>query len=239
MFPFTDESEVTTIVVVTEVVASRDLEFDEAKEEVASSFIRDESRRLAEERAETIASQAREANGNLRRFATRYGLRTRNSDFVTGSDNIPDLGSAGILGAEAFRAEPGTIEGPLRAGADWVVYRVQARLEADMSGFEEEREFRIIVSPMTQALRNLFEKENANDPNEKRKLKEIKYRKLGKRQIPYIELLNCSKKKSLPIKQIIIGPHEDQPSLEEEVKGMTGGLDIAVHCCETPYVRKR
>ena len=140
VFPFTDKSEVTTIVVVTEVVASRDLEFEEAKEEVASSFIRDESRRLAQERAETIASQAREANGNLRRVANRYRLRTRNSDFVTSRDPIPDLGSAAILGAEAFRAEPGTIEGPVRAGADWVVYRVQAHLEADMSGFEEQRE---------------------------------------------------------------------------------------------------
>ena len=141
VFPFTDESEVTTIVVVTEMVASRDLEFDEAKEEeVASSFIRDESRRLAQERAETIASQAREANGNLRRVANRYRLRTRQSDFVTGRDSIPDLGSAGILGAGAFRAEPGTIEGPVRAGADWVVYRVQEHRAADMSGFEEERE---------------------------------------------------------------------------------------------------
>ncbi len=139
VFSASDESEATTIVVVTEVVASRDLEFDEAKEEVASSFIRDESRRLAQERAEVIAREAREANGNLRRVANRYRLRTRESDFVTGSDDIPDLGSAGILGAEAFRVEPGTIEGPVRAGADWVVYRVEARLDADMSGFEQER----------------------------------------------------------------------------------------------------
>ena len=140
VFSSIDESEVTTIVVVTEVLPSRDLEFDEVKEEAASSFIRDESRRLAQERAETIASQAREANGNLRKIAARYRLRTRESDFVTGRDFIPDLGSAEILGAEAFRAEPGTIEGPVRAGADWVVYRVQEHREADMSGFEEERE---------------------------------------------------------------------------------------------------
>ena len=140
VFSASNESEATTIVVVTEVLPSRDLEFDEAKEESASSFIRDESRRLAEERAETIVSQAREANGNLRRVANRYRLRTRKSDFVTGRDAIPDLGSAEILGAEAFRAEPGTIEGPVGAGADWVVYRVQERQEADMSGFEEERE---------------------------------------------------------------------------------------------------
>ena len=140
VFSSTDDSDVTTIVVVTEVLPSRDLEFDEVKEEVASSFIRDESRRLAEERAEAIASQAREANGNLRKVAARYRLRTRESDFVTGGDSIPDLGSAEILGAEAFRAEPGTIEGPVRAGADWVVYRVQEHREADMSGFEEGRE---------------------------------------------------------------------------------------------------
>ena len=139
VFSSTDDSEVT-IVVVTEVLPPRDLEFDEAKEEVAGSFIRDESRRLAEERAETIASQAREANGNLGKVAARYRLRTRKSDFVTVGDAIPDLGSAEILGAEAFRAEPGTIEGPVRAGADWVVYRVQEHREADMSGFEEGRE---------------------------------------------------------------------------------------------------
>ena len=139
VFSSTDESEVT-IVVVTEVLPPRDLAFDEAKEEVVSSFIRDESRRLAEERAEAVAAEAREANGNLRRVANRYRLRTRKSDFVTRRDSIPDLGSAEILGAEAFRAQPGTIEGPLRAGADWVVYRVQEHREADMSGFEEQRE---------------------------------------------------------------------------------------------------
>ena len=140
VFSSTDDSDVTTIVVVTEVLPPRDLAFDEVKEEVVSSFIRDESRRLAEERAEAVAAEAREANGNLRRVANRYRLRTRKSDFVTRRDSIPDLGSAGILGAEAFRAQPGTIEGPLRAGADWVVYRVQEQREADMSGFEEERE---------------------------------------------------------------------------------------------------
>ena len=140
VFSSSDESEVTTIVVVTEVVASHDLEFDEAKEEAASSFIRDESRRLAQERAEAITSETREANGNLRRVANRYRLRTRESDFVSGGDDIPDLGGAQILGAEAFQAEPGTILGPVRAEADWVVYRVEAHLDADMSGFEEARE---------------------------------------------------------------------------------------------------
>ena len=140
VFSSSDESEVTTIVVVTEVVASHDLEFNEAKEEAASSFIRDESRRLAQERAEAITSETREANGNLRRVANRYRLRTRESDFVTGGDDIPDLGGAQILGAEAFQAEPGTILGPVRAEADWVVYRVEAHLDADMSGFEEARE---------------------------------------------------------------------------------------------------
>ena len=73
VFSASDESEATTIVVVTEVVASRDLEFDEAKEEVASSFIRDESRRLAQERAEVIVGEARETNGNLRRSPTAIG----------------------------------------------------------------------------------------------------------------------------------------------------------------------
>ena len=156
VFSASDESEATTIVVVTEVVASRDLEFDEAKEEVASSFIRDESRRLAQERAEVIVGEARETNGNLRRVANRYRLRTRESDFVTGSDNIPDLGSAGILGDEAFRAEPGTIEGPVRAGADWVVYRVEAHLDADMSGFKEERE-QLLASELDAKRTEAFE----------------------------------------------------------------------------------
>ncbi len=140
VFSSTDDADGTTIVVVTEVLPPRDLAFDEAKEQVAGSFIISESRRLAEERAEAVTAQAREANGNLRRVAARYRLRTRRSDFVTGRDSIPDLGSAEILGAEAFRAQPGTIEGPVRSGADFVVYRVQARREADMSGFENARE---------------------------------------------------------------------------------------------------
>ena len=189
VFSSTDDSDVTTIVVVTEVLPPRDLAFDEVKEEVVGSFIRDESRRLAEERAEAVAAEAREANGNLRRVANRYRLRTRQSDFVTGRDSIPDLGSAEILGAEAFRAQPGTIEGPLRAGADWVVYRVQAHLEADMSGFENERE-QLLANELKAKRTEAFEIYKA--AARKRYEQEGKIRTYEKRINSYLEALGRS-----------------------------------------------
>lgn len=106
-------------------------------------------------------------------------------------------------------------------------------------GFEEEREVRIIASPVTETLRRLFRSTEPSYPSGQRKPKEIKLRKTGAVNVPYIELFDFPKSPPLPIRKIIIGPHENQHNLEKEVKRMIEGLDIEVHCSETPYIRRR
>lgn len=133
-----NQDETTAIAVVTEIKPSREAEFEEVREQVLERYVQTESRRLAEERAREVAEAAKERS--LQAAANQFGLKRQTSDFVKRSDSIPELGRMQLLGEEAFSAAPDTVAGPVRAGANWAVYRVVERQPADMAAFEDARE---------------------------------------------------------------------------------------------------
>jgi hypothetical protein len=84
--------------------------------------------------------------------SSRHNLKTQTTGFIKPSDNIPDLGPAQTLGEAAYTNAPGTILGPVPAMSALVVYRVVAHQEADMSGFEGQKE--ILIEQQTEARRD-------------------------------------------------------------------------------------
>ena len=140
------QDEKTAIAVVTEIVPERQAEFDEVREQVRDQYVTQESRSLAEERAKELGEAA--TQDGLTSAARSFRIKPETSDFVRRSDSIPNLGSVGALGDDAFALETGKAVGPVRSGNDWVVYEVVERQEAEMIGFVDARD-------------NLFEKEKA------------------------------------------------------------------------------
>ena len=132
------QGEKTAIAVVTEIVLERQAEFDEVRGPVEDQYVTEESRRLSEERAKEVAETA--GKDGLETAARSFRLTPERSDLVRRSDSVPNLGSVGALGDDAFSSETGKAVGPVRSGNDWAVYEVVERQEAEMIGFVDARD---------------------------------------------------------------------------------------------------
>jgi peptidyl-prolyl cis-trans isomerase D len=142
----------TLVMVITAITPARDPDFPEVQQEVTEQWILREAGELARQRAQEITDEVRAAGGNLAQVASKHGLPGKTSSFVKRSDVIEDLGSAQMLGDEAFTKEPGTIGGPVPAGPDFAVYRIAAKQEADLTQYYEQRD--ALRQQLTQAKRD-------------------------------------------------------------------------------------
>ena len=124
----------TMLLVVTEIQPARIPELEEVRAKVTEQWTLREAGELARKRAQEIADAARQAGGDLKQAAAKFGLSTKTSEFVTRGDTIADVGSAQMLG-DAFSKEPGTIGGPVSGGSDQTIYRVAAHQDADITKF--------------------------------------------------------------------------------------------------------
>lgn len=98
-------------------------------------------------------------------------------------------------------------------------------------GFAEEKEIRIVAPPYHQSLVERMEKAGKSD---ERPQKAIKFR--GS-LVPYIELFE-GLDRALPIKAVIVGPHEDKEARTRKLRKYLDykGLKIEVRCSEIPFV---
>ena len=103
-------------------------------------------------------------------------------------------------------------------------------------GFKEENEVRLTVSPTTAEAHNSFKSEDPTyDPDEKQ-LKRVRKRIKRGAQVPYIILNELGGKRRLPIRQIIIGPQENQDRAYQKVLKIVGNRRIMITKSETPYL---
>ena len=103
-------------------------------------------------------------------------------------------------------------------------------------GFKEEREVRIVTSPMSKETIEEIKRSEAAEELADRRVKEIKYKDRNGVNVPYIELFESVEKDSLPITKIIIGPGREQQASETKLRTIIGRRDVEIHCSETPYV---
>ena len=124
----------TMLFAVTAIQPARIPSLDEVKDQVTEQWTLREAGELARKRAQEIVDAAKAADGNLKQAASKFGLSTHMSEFVSQTDSIPDLGSAQLLG-DAFSKKPGAIGGPVTGGSDQIVYRVAEHQDADLTDF--------------------------------------------------------------------------------------------------------
>lgn len=101
--------------------------------------------------------------------------------------------------------------------------------------FEEEREIRMVLCPMSAEMVEQSRREDTDGVLIGRQVKQVKFRRSKSKRIPYIEAFAFKGKRRLPIKRIIVGPHSDQRMLECRVKDIVGRRRIKVQCSKTPY----
>ena len=95
--------------------------------------------------------------------------------------------------------------------------------------FHEEREILLVVSPRLTDQSTTFY-DNSRDS---KKIKMIRYRRRGDREIRYIELFGNA---PLPIKRIIIGPSKIQNVNYQTICDMTKGSEIDVSKSLIPFL---
>lgn len=103
-------------------------------------------------------------------------------------------------------------------------------------GFAEESEVRIVAAPLPQ---RVLDQASKNVPGQKTKLKLFEC--LDTVEPPRLFItLRGNPDEMMPIKRIIVGPHRNQDSQEDCVRGLLTelGMQIVIKRSETPYVSK-
>ena len=129
----------TTIAVVAKIEPRRPGEFGEVRVRVREDLVKARSEQSATGRADEVAAAVKK-RGGFRGAAARWGLRPKTSELFKRSDFIPDVGTAGVLGADLFRKEVGAIVGPVNVRGSHVVFRIVEQKRADSIDFETERD---------------------------------------------------------------------------------------------------
>ena len=94
--------------------------------------------------------------------------------------------------------------------------------------FKEECEVRIVAIL-------LGEDELLPEDKQKKSCKKVHIRE---GDVPYIELFDCNSGR-LPIRRIVVGPHQEQERLEAVAKKLAQGEGFSVQCSDTPFISRQ
>jgi peptidyl-prolyl cis-trans isomerase D len=126
------------VFVVQDVFPTHVAEFEDVKNDVRESLIQQQLGQIAIKKANEAADRLRKGE-DIAKVAKSMGLEvTTSSDFAR-TDAVEGLGEAQYL-SDAFTAPVGTILGPTLIQGRWVVTKLIARTNADMSALSAERD---------------------------------------------------------------------------------------------------
>ena len=110
---------------------------EEVHEQVVNDLKQEEANKLAKTKAEDLAKRVK-AGEKFESAAKALGLEARTSELISRNDSISGAASGKQLG-EAFQMKPGDIGAPMNLGANWMVYRVEAKDEPNPNDFEKQK----------------------------------------------------------------------------------------------------
>jgi peptidyl-prolyl cis-trans isomerase D len=110
---------------------------EEVHEQVVNDLKQDEANKLAKTKAEDLAKRVK-AGEKFESAAKALGLEAKTSELISRNDSISGAASGKQLG-EAFQMKPGDVGAPMNLGANWMVYRVEAKDEPNPNDFEKQK----------------------------------------------------------------------------------------------------
>ncbi|MFH1312846.1 MAG: peptidyl-prolyl cis-trans isomerase [Candidatus Eisenbacteria bacterium] len=120
---------------VTEIVATRIPPLEEIRDYVTKSYSFDRKRRVAQEMASDVVLDLSRGS-SLEQAASSHGLEIRQSQPFTRMSQVPGIGSANAVIAQAFTLSPSATSGVLEQGGVFYVIRVDERQGVDEDRFE-------------------------------------------------------------------------------------------------------
>ena len=110
---------------------------EEVHEQVVNELKQEEANKLAKTKADDLAKRVK-AGEKFESAAKALGLEAKTSELISRNDSISGAASGKQLG-EAFQMKPGDVGTPMNLGANWMVYRMEAKDEPNPNDFEKQK----------------------------------------------------------------------------------------------------
>jgi parvulin-like peptidyl-prolyl isomerase len=125
------------IIQLVEIVPEHLPTIEEVRARVEEDYRAEQSKVVAAEKAQQIATQAK--TGDFRKVAKAAGLTVKESKDFTAQDYVEGVGSGSQLAA-AFTINPGQTSGVVSLGGNSVVFRVVSRTAANDADLAQQRD---------------------------------------------------------------------------------------------------
>jgi peptidyl-prolyl cis-trans isomerase D len=122
---------------VQQISAAHQGSFEEVHEQVVNDLKQEEANKLAKTKADELAKRVKSGE-KFESAAKALGLEAKTSEFISRNDSISGAASGKQVG-EAFQMKPGDVGTPMNLGANWMVYRVEAKDEPNPNDFDKQK----------------------------------------------------------------------------------------------------
>jgi peptidyl-prolyl cis-trans isomerase D len=136
---------------VKQVIPAHQGTLDEVREQVASDLKLEQSTKLAKSKADELAKRVK-GGEKLDAAARALGVESKTSELISRQDSIPGAASGKQISA-AFQMNPGDVGTPMALGANWMVYQVTEKQEANPADFDKQK--RGLTEQLLQSKRNV------------------------------------------------------------------------------------
>jgi peptidyl-prolyl cis-trans isomerase D len=125
------------VLVVKQILPTHQGSLEEVRSQLIDDLKQEESAKLAKTKADELAKRVK-AGEKFDAAAKALGLDPKSSESISRNDSIAGAASGKQL-AGAFQMKPGDIGTPLSLGANWMVYRVDAKDEPNPADFDKQK----------------------------------------------------------------------------------------------------
>jgi len=120
-----------------QVIPAHQASLDEVRDKIVASLKQEKAQELARQKADELAKR----NKNGEKFdaaAKALGLDPKTSDDFSRAGSIAGVGSGKQLSA-AFNMKAGEVSAPQNIGTNWLIYRVESKIEPNPADFEKQK----------------------------------------------------------------------------------------------------
>jgi peptidyl-prolyl cis-trans isomerase D len=120
-----------------QVTPAHQASLDEVRDKIVASLKQEKAQELARQKADELAKRIK--NGEKFDAAAKaLGLDPKTSDDFSRAGSIAGVGSGKQLSA-AFNMKAGEVSAPQNIGTNWLIYRVESKIEPNPADFEKQK----------------------------------------------------------------------------------------------------
>src|SRR5437762_5461782 len=125
------------VLTLKQVLPTHQGRLEEVRDKIVASLKQEKAQQAARSKAEELSKRAK-AGEKFDAAARALGLDPKTSDEFSRAGSIPGVGSGKQVSA-AFGMKVGDGSAPQNLGLNWLVYRVEAKTEANLADFEKQK----------------------------------------------------------------------------------------------------